>query len=420
MNTFFLINNIVGGIFGLVYLYQLYFIFVSITKKPDVFPEASPRKYAVMICARNESAVIGKLLESINTQDYPKEYVDVYVVADNCTDNTADIARKNGAIVTERYDKTKIGKGYALSYLLDFITSGGARWDYEGYFIFDADNILDNQFIKEMNKTIAAGNKIATGYRNSKNFGDNWVSSGYALWFLRETKYLNNPRQILGLSAQCSGTGFVIHRDILMKSGGWEYFTLTEDVEFTFAMVAQGEKIAYCNSAILFDEQPVSFGVSWKQRTRWVKGYFQAYHRYGADLVKRLFKRRDFSCYDMLVSTLAGAIISLALFVFYFIAIACYAIMGLPMIEILPWFLVYFGSCYGGLIVIGSITTKTEWDRIYSPPAKKLAYIITFPLFLLGLLPITLCAPFSKQGWPHIEHIRAIDIGEIEKNKPGI
>ena len=416
MNTFFIINNVIGGIFGLFYIYQVYFIYVSIARKPEAFPEAEPRRYAVLVCAHNESAVIGKLLDSINAQDYPKGLVDIYVIADNCTDGTAGIARGKGAIVTERFDEGKIGKGYALSCLFDAVSGGGARWDYEGYFVFDADNVLDSQFVKEMNKAVAAGNRIVTGYRNSKNFGDNWVSSGYALWFLRETKYLNNSRQILGLSSQCSGTGFVIHRDILMKYGGWKYFTLTEDVEFTFAMVAQGEKIAFCPSAVLYDEQPVSFGISWKQRTRWVKGYFQAYHRHGADLVKRFIARRDFSSYDMLVSTFVGAILSLALFVFYFVAIACYAAMGLPLGDILPWFAMYFGSCFGGLIVIGAITTKTEWDMIYCAPAKKRAYIITFPLFLFTLLPITLWAPFSRQRWPHIEHIRAFDLDEIRKS----
>ena len=415
LNVFFIINNIVGAVFGLFYIYQLYFIFVSITKKPEPFPEAPPGRYAVLICACNESSVIGKLIDSIKEQDYPKELVDVYVIADNCTDDTADIARGKGAFVTERFDQERIGKGYALSCLFDTVSAGCTKWDYDGYFVFDADNILDGRFIKEMNKAVAAGNKIVTSYRNSKNYGDNWISSGYALWFLRETKYLNNSRQILGLSSQCSGTGFVIHRDILRKYGGWKYFTLTEDVEFTFAMVAQGEKIAFCQSAVLYDEQPVKFGVSWRQRTRWVKGYFQAYYRHGAAMVKGFFKRRDFSCYDMLVSTLAGALISLAVFVFYFIAIACYAVMGRPPVDILPWFVLYFGSCYMGLIVIGAITTKTEWDMIYCPPAKKLAYIITFPLFLFTLLPIALWAPFSKQHWSHIEHIRAFDLNEVRK-----
>ena len=415
MSGFFLLNNIVGVIFFFLYAYQLYFILISVTRKPEPYPEAAPRRYAILICACNEHSVIGNLLDSIKAQDYPGEYIDVYVLADNCTDDTADIARGRGAIVVERSDDKRIGKGYALEYLFDYISKGGSEWDYEGYFIIDADNLLDKRFVAEMNKAVAAGNKIVTSYRNSKNYADNWISSGYALWFLREVQFLNNPRQILGLSSQCSGTGFVIHRDIFKKYGGWKYFTLTEDVEFTFSMVAHGEYIAYCTSAILYDEQPTKFGVSWKQRTRWVKGYFQAYQKYGAALLGGLFKRHAFSCYDMLANTFSGAIVSLSLFIFYFVAIAWYAVAGLPMIAILPWFAQYVASCCIGLIIIGAITTRTEWDKIYCPPRKKYWYCVTFPLYLLSLLPITIWAPFSRQKWPHINHDCAVDINEVVK-----
>jgi len=414
-NNFFVMNNIVGIIFLLIYGYQVYFIFVSFLKTPKPFPEAAPRRYAILICARNESSVIGHLLDSIRDQDYPKDCLDVYVIADNCTDDTADISREKGAFVVERSDTSKIGKGYALEYLVDNISKGGTVWDYEGYFIIDSDNLLEKNFVSEMNKAVAAGNKVVTCYRNSKNYSDNWLASGYALWFLRDSKYLNNSRQILGFSSQCSGTGFVIHRDIFIKYGGWKYFTLTEDIEFTFAMVANNEHIAYCPTAVLYDEQPVDFGVSWKQRTRWVKGYFQAYNKYGIALLKGWFGRRDFSCYDMLANTFSGGLLTLALFVIYWVCIIYYAIAGLPMIEILPWFIQYAVSCYVGLIVVGAITTHTEWEKIYCPPMKKRFFIVTFPLFLFTLMPITLAAPFSRQRWPQVKHVRAVNIEDIQK-----
>jgi len=75
-------------------------------------------KYAVLIAARNEQAVIGELIRSIKNQKYPKWLVDVFVVADNCTDNTAQRAREAGAIVYERFNQNHKGKGYALNYLL--------------------------------------------------------------------------------------------------------------------------------------------------------------------------------------------------------------------------------------------------------------------------------------------------------------
>jgi cellulose synthase/poly-beta-1,6-N-acetylglucosamine synthase-like glycosyltransferase len=410
-----MLNSIIGLIFFLVYAYQIYYIPISIFRRVKPFPEADPRRYAILICARNESGVIGQLIDSIHEQDYPQHLVDIHIIADNCTDNTADVARRKGAFVVERRDSTKIGKGFALNYLLDKVTEGGTVWDYEGFFVLDADNLLERGFLQEMNKAVCAGNRIVTCYRNSKNYGDNWLAASYALWFLRESKYLNNSRQIIGGNAQCSGTGFVVHSDIFREYGVWNYFTLTEDVEFTMAMTAQGERIAYCPTAIIYDEQPVSFKVSWKQRTRWVKGYFQSYRLYFLPLVKGIFLRRSFACFDMLASTFMGAILSVGLLAFYLAAIAWHIILGIPLPEVLTFLAQFLLSGYAGCFIIGIITTKTEWGQIYCSNAKKVLFCFTFPLFLITLMPITICAPFSRQRWPHIAHTRSLRVEEIKQ-----
>ena len=413
MSIFTLVNTLVGAFLLMFYVYQLFFIPVSAFRKPRAFPDAAPMRYAVLICARNESGVIGLLIDSIKAQDYPSDMIDTWVLADNCTDNTAKIARKKGAIVVERENKKLVGKGWALNYLLKVISKEGREWNYDGYFVIDADNILDTNFVAEMNKAVASGQRVVTCYRNSKNYGDNWLSASYALWFLRESKYLNNARHILGLSSACSGTGFVIHRDILEKFGGWNYFTLTEDVEFSFAMVASGERIGYCSTAIVYDEQPVSFKVSWKQRTRWVKGYFQAYSRYGLKLFKRFVTKGDFSCYDMLVSTFVGAILPALYILFYLGALIVFLIMGHGLLDLLFNFIGFMFGCYVTIFAIGFITTLTEWKNIYCPKFRKSIYCLTFPLFLYSLLLITLCTPFSKEHWSQIKHVRAVGLSDV-------
>jgi cellulose synthase/poly-beta-1,6-N-acetylglucosamine synthase-like glycosyltransferase len=414
MSVFLIINTIFGLIFFILYAYQGYYIFAVLKRPPRIFPEADPRRYAVLICARDEEHVIGHLIGSIKEQEYPSDFIDIFVLADNCTDNTAKVAEEKGAVVFQRENKKMIGKGYALEFLIDHITEGGTKWDYEGYVIVDADNLLDKHFISEMNKAIAAGNKIVTGYRNSKNFGDNWLSSGYALWFLRESKYLNNAREILGLSSQVNGTGFVVHRDILKKYGGWKFHTLTEDVEFSFAMAANGERIACNKAAVIFDEQPDEFINSWKQRTRWVKGYFQAYSKFGAKLVEGFFKRRDFSCYDMLMSTFAGTVLSVLLVVLYIILTSIFLIIGHPLEHAFIWLGVYFAGVYFGLVALGVFTTKSEWNMIQCSSKKKKLYCLTFPLFLLVFLLVALFAPFSRERWSHVDHVRELDIEDIE------
>ena len=146
--------------------------------------------------------MIGQLLDSIRAQDYPADLFDIYVVADNCTDATAEVCRARGAFVHERQDKVKVGKGYALNWLLERIPVK----KYDGFLVFDADNLLRPDYLTEMNKTFSAGYSIVTSYRNTKNYGDNWISAGYGLWFLREARYLNGARMALGSSCAVSGT----------------------------------------------------------------------------------------------------------------------------------------------------------------------------------------------------------------------
>lgn len=141
-------------------------------KRKKKQPEYEPKKlhrFAFIIAARNENAVIGNLIKSIKAQNYPSELIDVVVVADNCTDNTAEIARSCGAIVYERFNKVLVGKGYALDYAFNKIKEDeGDYTAYDGYFIFDADNVIDRNYVREMNKTFDQGYRVVTSYRNSK------------------------------------------------------------------------------------------------------------------------------------------------------------------------------------------------------------------------------------------------------------
>ena len=167
--------------FTICYTYQLYYVFVVLTRKPKQLVAKKNHKFAAVISARNESAVIGQLIHSIKVQNYPSELIDVFVIADNCTDNTAEVAREAGAIVFPRFNTEQVGKGYALDYGFNVIRSQYADRGYEAYFVFDADNVLDVNYFREMNKTFDNGAVASTSYRNSKNYDSNWISAGYAV-----------------------------------------------------------------------------------------------------------------------------------------------------------------------------------------------------------------------------------------------
>ena len=140
MFTWLDILNIATSILlTICFSYQFFYIIYASVKKPRHFKAVDQKhRYAVLISARNEEAVIGHLIDSIKLNDYPRELVDVYVVADNCTDKTAEIARSCGAFVYERFNTEKLGKGHALNDLIGQIFSKHGCDRYDGFFVFDA------------------------------------------------------------------------------------------------------------------------------------------------------------------------------------------------------------------------------------------------------------------------------------------
>lgn len=396
------INRAIALIFLICYAYQLLYIPLVWLKKPPAHRASRTNRYAVLICARNEEAVIRDLLASIGGQTYPAEQITTFVMADNCTDGTAAAAQAAGAVVYQRNNPLQVGKGYALQSLLEQIHRDYPA-GFDGYFIFDADNLLAPDYIEQMNRTFSDGHPIVTSYRNSKNYGDNWITAGYALWFLRESRYLNQARHLLHTSCAVSGTGFLFSRQILEEMGGWPFYLLTEDIQFSVHHILQGHIIAFCPDAVLYDEQPSTFRQSWRQRTRWSKGYLQVFRQYGLHLLRGILPG-SFSCFDMSMSIMPAFILSAwgllnhlaqALLLIY------HGDSPLPVVWSLAGML---GGMYLTLFAIGLITTLTEWRQIHTTTAKKLLYTLTFPLFLFTYIPISLSAFFCKAEWKPIEH----------------
>lgn len=404
MEKITLINYGISIVFAACFFYQFVYIGISLVRRRGhKLPDAPPLPFAVLVCARNEEAVIGGLLASIRAQKYPSELLDIYVVADNCTDHTAQVARSMGAIVLERFDRERVGKGYALAYVLDHILAKEPN-RYAGYFVFDADNVLDEHYVEEMNKTFFAGNRIVTSYRNSKNYASSWISAGYSLWFLHEARHLNHPRMLLGTSCAVSGTGFLIHRDIVAKNNGWKHFLLTEDIEFTVDSILQGERIGYCDSAVLYDEQPVKLTASWNQRVRWTKGILQVQRRYGAALAKGMM-RGSFACFDMLMILLPPVVL---MFIGLLANIGTLALSALLMkattLTVVSSVLEMLSKAYLMFFAMGALTCLTEWKNIHCSVPRKLLSLVTFPLYMFTYIPISFAALFLKAEWKPVRH----------------
>ena len=410
------INTVVFILFTAMYIYQYYYIIVVLLKNKNVKSKGKNimNKFAVIVSARNESDVIEEFIHTVDLQDYPSDLIDVYVIADNCSDDTAQKARIAGAHVYERFDNKKVGKGYALDFLFKILRSRKTK--YDGYFIFDADNLLSRNYISEMNKVFNRKYKIVTSYRNSKNYDSNWISAGYSLWFLRESKYLNYARMLLNNSCAVSGTGFLISSEIIDKNNGWKYHLLTEDIEFTIDSIINGEKIGYCNSACFYDEQPTSFRDSWHQRMRWSKGFYQVFFKYGYNLFKSIFKNRDFSCYDMFMTISPMMLISIVMILFNS-SIFLYSLISNDFQTsklAIGYVLSYFLNTYLMMYLLGLLTTITEWNRIQCKGYKKIFYTFTFPIFMFTYMPISICSIFKKVEWKQIKHSINKSIEDME------
>lgn len=411
MRTVETINAIIMALFFLCYSYQFVYLAIGLFAKPKKTEAAAPhRRIAVLIAARNEEAVIGQLLDSVRAQNYPSELLDAYVVADNCTDATAVIARAHGAEVFARQDTRHVGKGYALQFLLDRIRE---RRHYDAYLVLDADNILDPNFVREITAVHDQGYGVVTCYRNSKNYGDNWISAGYALWFLREARYLNGARMAAGSSCAVSGTGFLFSDEVLRKCGGWHFFLLTEDIEFTIDNVVRDVKIGYARNAVLYDEQPTLFRQSWRQRMRWSKGYLQVFRKYASRLFSGI-AHGSFSCYDMTMNIMPAAVLTGTSIVVNVGAAIANATNGGSMAALGLSVLQTVLSLYMTLFVLGVITTVTEWRSIRCTGGKKVLYTFTFPVFMLTYVPICIVSLFAKVEWKPICHTRVMTLEQIE------
>lgn len=411
-------NLIIWLFFTLAYFYQIVYIVRVMLKGTVRLPKAKKQhRYAFFISAHNEEVVIGNLVRSILAQDYPRELMDVFVVCDACTDNTHEEAEKAGAIVWDRNDLARRGKSWALDYGFDRILNEyGDR--YEAFVVLDADNLVSKDFISVMNQAFDAGYLVCTGYRNSKNFDSSWVSSAYALWFMREAKFLNNARMMVGTSCAISGSGWMVSERIVRGMHGWDFHTLTEDIQFSTFCCANNVQIGYA-PAEFFDEQPVTFKASWTQRMRWTKGFYQVFFSYGRDLAKGISKGQ-FASYDMLMTVAPGMILTLL----SFFVNATYLIVGSlshgfiatqgELSMCVGSLVMTFASMYGVFFILAIITTISERKKIHARKKwRVVTNIFTFPIFMMSYIPITVAALFKKVEWVPTKHDIAVNVDDV-------
>ena len=408
MEYLYILREALVWIVTIFWLYQLCISVCSLIKLKDKpLKVKKDHKFMAIIPAHNEEAVVGNLIESLKNQNYNKELYDIYVIADNCTDRTAQVARNAGAIVYERFDPEKKTKGFALDWFIKQKIQENA--DYDALFVFDADNIVDKNFIKNMNKKLCQGEDVVQGYRDIKNPTDSWITSGYALFYWTMHRFYHLARYNVGLSPLLNGTGFMVRFDVL-KPDGWQTKTLTEDIEFSLQRIIKGKKLGWATDAIVYDEQPVGFKQSWSQRSRWTVGHMQCIKEYTKSLAKAIKENKSMMNIDgflYIVGSIPMFVLTIILLLTNFLMYAGSAITQADlMLNILRYLVPTFL-----LPILTSMFAMWLDKRPIKPMIKGL---LCYPLFMGSWLVINFKCLFRRNTkWEKINHVRDIKINEI-------
>lgn len=339
--------------------------------------------YAILIPARNEEKVIKGLMESLKKQSVKVDFNDVYVMVSDKNDLAIPILKKYNCNISTRINPSLERKGYTLDELIKSI-----KKEYDLYFIFDADNILDKDFIKNMLEEYKKGYDIVTSKRLNKNPSDSVTSYCSGLLFtllniFNKSKSNNNENVIL------SGTGFFISGEIIKKLGGYPFYTLTEDYELTLYSIINEYNSGYCDKAIFYDEQPIKLDVSIKQRTRWIKGYFENRNKYNKELIEKYKKARKFSILKEIIGIKGIIVLLLCAFISILLNFSLAKIVYILSILYLTLFLVTLF-----LILCDDLKVNNE---------LKFKALFFNPIFLLSYI-VCLFKSFGNVSWDVIKH----------------
>lgn len=408
MKYLYLLQQALIWIITIYWAYQIVVSFCSLIKLKDKkLLINKDHKFMAVVPAHNEETVIKNLIESLNEQDYPKNLYDIYVIADNCTDKTAEIAKEAGAKVLKRFDEKNKTKGHALNWFIKQKIEENA--DYDAVCIFDADNIVDKNFLKNMNKKLCQGEEIVQGYRDIKNPTDSWISSGYAIFYWMMHRFYHLARYNLGLSPLLNGTGFMVKFDLL-KPDGWNTVTLTEDIEYSLINIAKGRKLGWAVDAIVYDEQPTTFKASWSQRSRWTVGHLQCMKKYTKSLASGVKKYKTLMNFDGLLYMFG---IPMMLLTFLLLGVNSLLYLGAEMTfsELIINFSRYLIATF-----VFPVLTGTAIMALEKKPIKSMIKgILCYPLFMGSWIIINIkCLIRPNTNWEKIEHIRDINIKEIK------
>lgn len=395
MKTLEIINIIIMlllVVYGLYFLITALFLFKK--RKKDNIVSDKYSHFTILIPARNEEEVIKDAIQSFKRQKYPKDNYEIVVVINNTTDNTLGVCNAEGVrcILCERKIKNK---GDALKEAFDRLK----KEKTDAYIIMDADNVVNDEFLGEMNKSLNEGTLVAKSSMDIKAKENTWVSSSYAIYFFIQSILYSIPRNNIGASCAINGTGIMIKKEVIDKFG-FNVRTITEDLEFMTLCALNNIKIKFVEGAICYAEHPSDFKVSMIQRRRWTKGIYEGFIIYFNSIMKNMIKRPNIELLDSLLIYSTPLILILSLISIFI----NFLIVPLPIYLII--------TSFSLLVSYISISLCALFVCVKSKKKIKdfLTGIIMFPIFLLSWQYLNIIILFKKEVvWDEIKHTQKIE-----------
>jgi len=256
--------------------------------------------FDIVVPAHNEAGNIARTVASLRAIDWPRELFRIVVVADNCTDGTAAMARAAGATVVERHDPTRRGKGYALAYAFQFCKSAMPR---NAVVVVDADAAVSANLLEAFATRIQAGEDAVQAHYGVLNPLESWRTRLITIAKASFHIVRSRARERLGLSCGIRGNGWCVTQAVLEKVP-YRAFSLTEDLEYGIQLGLAGYRVAYADEAHSNAEMVSDGKIAGNQRQRWEAGRFQLIRSMTAPLLRAAFVKRSAVCFDLAMDLL--------------------------------------------------------------------------------------------------------------------
>src|SRR6056297_214290 len=393
-------------------LYFLIFVLLGLKTKKNKNFKKPKNKFAVVIPAHNEEKVVGHLIKNLKKLDYPNNLYDIYVVADNCEDSTANKAKNLGVNVFKRFNQKNKGKGYALKYAFRQLGFIQGNTEYDAAVVFDADNLVKENFLKAMNTRLLQGEKIIQAYIDAKNPDDNWVTATFSMMFWINDRYNLLSRFNVGLSSVLMGTGMCISKESLAEIG-WDTVTLTEDLEYSIQALLKDTKTTFARETKIFDEKPVSFYASCRQRLRWGRGQLSVLFKYIPKMLMQGIKELNIVKIDSAMRLIQQPFL-MTYFVVTILRLTFPGTFNSPLFNLF----IQNIKTLGFILPIMPFIIPSSVYLLDNLSFDSFKYVIFFPIFMYSWVLILYYALFTlnNKSWLPTEHFRSVSHEELQKN----